>query len=180
MTDQTENTQQDNTGTKGESSRNVMLESRSHRDEASQGGAAESNASESSVEQLKARLEAEKQARAAAEAEILKHEAAVVQINNLAGEVKKSLADAVGAYKSLLISSNPSVPPEMITGNSIREIDASLESARNLVSRVRLAVEAEISAGRVPAGAPPRSAPDTEGLTSREKIQYGLAKGGRG
>lgn len=131
---------------------------------------------EQTAEQLKAQLEAEQQARAAAEADILKHESAITQLNNITGEVKKSLADAVGAYKSLLISSNPAVPPEMISGNSIKEIDASLENAVSLVSKVRLAVEAEITAGKVPAGAPPRSSPAMENLSPREKIQYGLIR----
>ncbi len=137
----------------------------------------ENHEQEQSVDQVKALLETEQQARAFAEAEIAKRESVIAEINTAANETKQYLAETVSAYKALVIRSNPAVPAELISGNSFKEIDSSLDSARSLVSKVRLAVETEIASGKVPAGAPPRSAPDTESLSPREKIQFALSKG---
>ncbi len=131
------------------------------------------------ITEIQGLLETERQARASAEAEVAKRESVIAEISTAANEAKQSLADTVNAYKALVIRSNPSVPSELISGNSFKEIDISLDSARSLVSKVRLAVETEIASGKVPAGAPPRSAPDTENLSPREKIQYALSKGGK-
>ncbi len=137
----------------------------------------ENHEQEQSADQLKALLETEQQARASAEAEITKRESVIAEISTAANETKQYLAETVSAYKALVIRSNPAVPAELISGNSFKEIDSSLDSARSLVSKVRLAVETEIASGKVPAGAPPRSAPDTESLSPREKIQFALSKG---
>ncbi len=115
-----------------------------------------------SIGELKTLLETEQRARAAAEGELAKRE--------------QSLADTVAAYKALVVQSNPGIPAELISGDSFKAVDTSLESARALVSKVRLSVEAEIVAGKVPAGAPARTVPDLENLSSREKIQLALAK----
>ena len=112
--------------------------------------------------ELKTLLEAEQRARAAAEGELAKRE--------------QSLADTVAAYKVLVVRSNPGIPVELISGDSFKVVDTSLESAKALVAKVRLSVEAEIAAGKVPAGAPARIAPDLENLSSREKIQLALAR----
>jgi anti-sigma factor RsiW len=89
-------------------------------------------------------------------------------------ELGKSLAQAVTGYRELVVQANPGVPEEMITGDSIEEVNASLEGARTLVERVRREIEAETARTRVPAGAPPRTPPDLSALTAREKIQYAL------
>ncbi len=89
-------------------------------------------------------------------------------------ELGKSLAQTVTGYRELVVQANPGVPEEMITGDSIEEVNASLEGARTLVERVRREIEAETARTRVPAGAPPRTPPDLSALTAREKIQYAL------
>ena len=73
-----------------------------------------------------------------------------------------------------MVSANPTVPAELITGDTIDAVDQSLESAKSLVSTVRATIEAEIAAGKVPAGAPPRTPPDLSSLSPREKIQYAV------
>ena len=89
-------------------------------------------------------------------------------------ETRHSLDEAVASYRSLAVRSEPEVVVEMVTGDSITAVDASLESARALVGRVRRDVEAEAARGRVPAGAPERRAPDVSGLTPREKIRHAI------
>jgi hypothetical protein len=83
---------------------------------------------------------------------------------------------AVTAYKKLAVSSNPLFSAELITGNTIAEIDASMQKLTGLAGLVRSKIEAEIKAVSVPAGAPERSGPDTSGLSPREKIKQGLEK----
>ena len=89
-------------------------------------------------------------------------------------DLTDSYTQAVNAYKAVVVSANPTVPAELITGDTIDAVDQSLESAKSLVSTVRATIEAEIAAGKVPAGAPPRTPPDLSSLSPREKIQYAV------
>ncbi|MDD4859837.1 MAG: hypothetical protein PHR56_06505 [Dehalococcoidales bacterium] len=85
-----------------------------------------------------------------------------------------SLAQAVGEYRSLVAGSQPGIPAELITGNTINEINESLQKARTIIERVKQEIEAEASKTRVPAGAPQRSPPDISALSPREKIQFAI------
>ncbi len=93
--------------------------------------------------------------------------------------VNTSLAQAVSAYKSAVAQANPAVPVALLTGDTIEAINQSLESAKTIVSKVKETIEADIASGKVPAGAPARTAPDVEALSPREKIQYAITKGGK-
>ena len=77
-------------------------------------------------------------------------------------------------YRELALSSDPSLPEELIDGDSVEAVEASVEGARAMVGRIRSHLEARSQASRVPAGAPPRSAPDFSAMTPQEKIRYGL------
>ncbi len=88
--------------------------------------------------------------------------------------INQSLAEAVASYKALAAQSNPEVPEELIAGDTIEAINESLEKAKTLISRVRQGLEAEITAGKVPAGAPIRTLPDLSALSPREKINYAI------
>ena len=83
---------------------------------------------------------------------------------------------AVEAYRDLVLKSNPVIPAEMLTGNNIAEINASLETADNLVSQIRSKVESTGNNNSVPAGAPGRTETDISAMSTREKISYGLQK----
>ncbi|MEE8194442.1 MAG: hypothetical protein V3T73_02945 [Dehalococcoidales bacterium] len=85
-----------------------------------------------------------------------------------------SLSQAVASYKALITSAHPQVSEELIAGDTIEAIDDSLGKAKNLVSKVRQGLEAEVMQARVPAGAPVRTPPDFSALSSREKIQYAI------
>jgi chromosome segregation ATPase len=93
------------------------------------------------------------------------------QANDELGQV---LARAVAAYKEMVVQSNPGLLPEMISGDTIEEIDESVKKARAVMERVRQEIEAEAARTKVPAGAPPRSPLDLSGLSAREKIQYAI------
>lgn len=92
-------------------------------------------------------------------------------------------AAAVGAYRELALKSNPSIPPELVKGGTIDEVNAAIASASAIVDsiRARLAEEAQASTrpplgfatgGRAAgAGAPANASPS-------EKIRAGLAERG--
>lgn len=88
--------------------------------------------------------------------------------------LEESLTKAVTGYKTLVIRSNPHIIEDLIDGDTIESINESLEKAKNLVSRIRQGVEAEISKVKVPVGAPERSSPDLSTLSPAEKIRYAI------
>jgi Skp family chaperone for outer membrane proteins len=118
-----------------------------------------------------ARLE---QALAAREADITALQQSLSDMTQKLEDIGKSLAQAVARYREMVIEVNPGVLAEMITGDSVEEVDKSVQNARVLVGKVRQEMEAEASSLRVPAGSPQRLAPDLSGLSPREKIQYAI------
>ena len=91
-------------------------------------------------------------------------------------DLGKALAQAVASYKALVVQGNPGVLAELITGDTVEEVNESLKNARALVDRVRQEMEAEASKTRVPAGAPQRAPLDLSALSPREKIQYAIGR----
>jgi len=108
------------------------------------------------------------------ENEIATLKQAATEADESLNKMGESFKQAVAGYKTLVIQSNPDVPEELVTGDSIEAINDSLTSAKELVSKIRKGMEAEISLARVPAGAPERTPPDLSALSSREKIQYAV------
>jgi hypothetical protein len=90
--------------------------------------------------------------------------------------LKESLSGAVTKYRAAILAAAPDIPMELVKGDSIAEIDASLEQARGIVSKVRQQLEAEAEANKVPAGAPQRTPQDLSALSPAEKIAYALKK----
>ncbi len=88
--------------------------------------------------------------------------------------LKQTLSRTLVAYRESLIRLNPELPAEMVCGDTLEAVNESASRARTLVSKVKQSLEAEKAAGRVPAGAPARSAADCSSLSSREKIQLGI------
>ena len=89
-------------------------------------------------------------------------------------ELGNALAQAVASYKAMVVQSNPGVLAELITGDTVEEVNESLKNAQALVDRVRQEMEAEASKTRIPAGAPQRAPLDLSALSPREKIQYAI------
>ncbi len=114
------------------------------------------------------------QAVADKDSEIASLEQSVTQSSEDLDQLGEQLSKAVSSYKSIVIETNPEVPPELITGDTIESIDDSLARAKNLVSQVRQGLEAEAIKTRIPAGAPVRTPPDFSALSAREKIQYAI------
>ena len=82
-------------------------------------------------------------------------------------------------YLGAVRAANAAIPADVITGETIEAIDASLGQAVAIADAVRATLAGEAKNVRVPAGAPTRVV-NLEGLTSSEKISLGLQqqKGG--
>ena len=93
-------------------------------------------------------------------------------------ELEARYTGAVNSYRALALRGNPELVAELISGETVEAIDESVARAKTLMDKVKQELAAGISSGRVPAGAPPRTAPDLSALSPREKIQYAVR--GRG
>ncbi len=101
-------------------------------------------------------------------------EASIEELRGRSQSLEASRREAVAAYTGLVINSSPGVLPEMVSGETVDEVNASLEKARAVVERVRSELAAGDAPAMVPAGAPPRSQSDITGLTPGEKIRYAV------
>lgn len=108
----------------------------------------------------------ERASAAASEAESLRGQLA---------EASERVRAAAERYRDLVVRTEPQLPAELIAGDDVDAVDASVEAARAVVGRVRSHIEAQAQAARVPAGAPPRSGPDLSAMTPEQKIRHGLA-----
>ena len=113
------------------------------------------------------RASAETAAAAAADATALREQIA---------EATQQARTAAERYRELVVRTEPALPAELIAGDTVDDVDASVAAARTMVGRVRSHIEAQSQAGRVPAGAPPRSSLDVSALSPEQKIRYGLAQ----
>ena len=91
-------------------------------------------------------------------------------------ELSASLSGATCKYRDITLTANPEVPAEMVTGDTIAEIDASVESAKALVEKVKGSLESSAVA-TVPVGAPERVSPSWRELSAREKIAFAIGGG---
>ena len=111
---------------------------------------------------------------ASKDSEIVILKQAVAESDRKLAELNNTLAQAVASYKGLVTETNPEVPDELITGDTIDAINESLENARALIDRVKQGIEAEVSKTKIPVGAPQRTPLDLSVLSPREKIQYAI------
>jgi uncharacterized coiled-coil protein SlyX len=87
---------------------------------------------------------------------------------------KAAYAYAVEDFKKLAAASNPLIPPEVIFGTTVEEVKASLARTNKLVANVQESLAKQAVASAVPAGAPQRTGPNVEGMSTTEKINLGL------
>lgn len=100
-------------------------------------------------------------------------ESAASRDNELAA-LKGALANAVDKYRTAVLATAPGVPDELLKGETVDDIDASLEQARRIVLQVKQQLDNEVATSSVPAGAPPRTPPDMSALSPTEKIAHAL------
>ena len=85
-----------------------------------------------------------------------------------------TLTSVTTRYKKAVLAAHPEIPEELISGNTITEIDSSLGKAITIVSKVQQNIQTKNKQMPVPAGAPPRGEPDLSGLSPHEKIIHGI------
>jgi hypothetical protein len=143
------------------------------------------------TEAIKAELEEERKARAAVEASLAEKDSRIAELEASLGEAQQAAESlraegaaiseardqAVGKYLDAVRIANPAIPRDVIVGNTIEEIDASLARATTIAESVRANLEARTRETKVPAGAPPRGEILVEGLSPREKIAAGIQQG---
>lgn len=83
--------------------------------------------------------------------------------------------EAASSYRELMLRLEPGLPAELVGGDTVDEIDASITAARAITASVRARIAEQSEGARVPAGAPSRGAPDLSAMTPAQKIAYGLA-----
>ena len=120
-----------------------------------------------------ARLQAEV---AAANDAVSAFEADAASLRAMLDDAEQRTRDAAARYRELAVRAEPAVAADLIAGDTIEAIDASIARARELAESVRSHIEAEPQAARVPAGAPQRRAPDLSAMTPEQKIRHGLAQ----
>ena len=144
------------------------------------------------LEVIKAQLEEEKKAKAAAEASLAEKDARIAELEASLSEakqgseavvaeltqLKEAHGQAIAKYLGAVRLSNPTIPQDIIAGDTIEEIDASVGKATSIAESVRANLEAQARATKVPAGAPTRSEISVEGLSPREKIAAGIQQKG--
>ena len=144
------------------------------------------------LETLKAQLEEERQAKAAAEAALAEKDSRIAELEASLSEaktgseataaelaqVKEANSQAVAKYLDAVRLANPTIPQDIIAGDTIEDIDASLAKATAIADSVKASLEAQAKEAKVPAGAPTRGEISVEGLTPREKIAAGIQQKG--
>jgi len=137
------------------------------------------------LEAITAQLEDEKKAKTAAEASLAEKDARIAElqaeVESLRAEgvaISEAHAQAIAKYLDAVRLANPAIPRDIIAGETIEDIDASVEKARTIADAVRQNLEAQAKEARVPAGAPTRDTISLEGLSPREKIAAGIQQKG--
>jgi hypothetical protein len=144
------------------------------------------------LEAIKTELEEERKAKAAAEASLAEKDTLIADLQAQLSEarsgfesttaelasVKEAHAQAVSKYLDAVRLANPTIPQDIIAGETIKEIDASLAKATTIAESVKASLEARAKEAKVPAGAPPRGEISLEGLSPREKIAAGIQQKG--
>lgn len=144
------------------------------------------------TEAIRAQLEEEKKVKAATEASLAEKDNRIAELEASLREVKtgseaaaaelsqikEAHSKAVAGYLDAVRLANPAIPRDIIVGDTIEEIDASLARATTIAESVRANLEARAKEARVPAGAPTRGEISVEGLSPREKIAAGIQQKG--
>ena len=108
-----------------------------------------------------------------------------VALESALAEAQRELArqrtltrQAVSRFRDALLAAEPDLPPDLVQGETLEEVEAAAAAARQAVQRIRERVATERPRG-FPVGAPARSserghARGREGLSAHKKIAAGL------
>lgn len=125
---------------------------------------------------LRGQLEASRAEAEAARSEATARADELAQLGESAAAAEAQGHEAVQRYRAVLLEREPQLPADLVTGESIGEVDAAVERARQTVAQVRQHLDQQAQSLRIPAGAPARGSADVSELSSAEKIRLGLSR----
>jgi DNA repair exonuclease SbcCD ATPase subunit len=131
---------------------------------------------ETEVQELLDQLEASRAETEAVQSRATAHAEEMQRISESMAAAEARGREAVQRYREVVLEREPQLPADLVTGESIGEVDAAAERARQTVAQVRQHLDQQSQALRIPAGAPARGSPDVSELSSAEKIRLGLSK----
>ena len=155
-----------------------------------------SEQSEESLAAVKALLDEEQKAKTALEEAMAGKDTRIAELQTQAAEfttqlegktkeleasaaelatTKEAKGEAIAKYLDMAKALNPTIPEGIIAGETIEEINDSINKGKAIVEAVKKTIEAEAAGTKVPAGAPTRGEISLEGLSPREKIAAGIA-----
>ncbi len=84
---------------------------------------------------------------------------------------------AVARYRDALLAAEPDLPPDLVQGETLEEVEAAAEAARGAVARIRERLHEREAGERprgFPVGAPARGVERSRPMSAQEKIAAGL------
>jgi DNA repair exonuclease SbcCD ATPase subunit len=129
---------------------------------------------ETELTDLRRKLEATRGEVGAREASLSAQASQLDELRSSLAEARAQSQEAAVRYREAVLAHESDLPAELVGGDTVSEIEASLERARRTVSQVRQHLEDRAQELRVPAGAPARGSPDVSALSAAEKIRLGL------
>jgi len=111
-----------------------------------------------------------------AQAQVAARDEEIAGLRQESEALQVNLKAAASKYRDVLLAGRPDVPPDLVSGETVEEVDQQLEAALRMVAQLRSHLESQAQALRVPTGAPARRAPDLSALSPGEKIAYGLSR----
>ena len=111
-----------------------------------------------------------------AQAQVAARDEELAGLRQEAETLQVSLKAAASKYRDALLAGRPDVPPDLVSGETVEEVDQQLEAALRMVAQLRSHLESQAQALRVPTGAPARRAPDLSARSPGEKIADGLSR----
>jgi len=106
-------------------------------------------------------------------------ESALAEAQRELAQQRTLTRQAVARYRDALLAAEPELPPDLVHGETLEEVEASAVSARDAVARIRerVATERTERPRGFPVGAPARSAERGHAhstMSAHEKIAAGL------
>ena len=87
--------------------------------------------------------------------------------------------DAIEGVRELILKAHPDIVPDLLAGDSIEALLASVPAAREAYVRIAATIEERAPApARIPTGSGRRPAVDPEGLSPESLIRAGLRQAG--
>ncbi len=128
------------------------------------------------VQELRIQLQTSRADAEATQSQLASQADEALRLREAISQAEARSQEALQRYREAALQREPQLPADLVTGDTVSELDAAIERARQTVAQVRQHLEQQAQALRVPAGAPARGSPDASELSAGEKIRLGLQK----